>query len=534
MNANTVSVPRPEVHHLPTVFRRLQSGDIRVPAFQRAFRWSEAQILSLLDSVVRGYPVGSMLLWEVRDRVFKTAQPEELPFPIVAEKYPTYFVLDGLQRLSSLYGVFYYDGDPSKPGLYNVVFDLRNQVFKHFDLAETSEADLPLSALFSVKRLLNEQKRLLGLDDAEILIERTVRLQATFQEYLLPTVTIAHQQVTEVVEIFSRINSTGTRLGPVDFMRALTWSDDFDLNSGIREVQGKTEELGFNFADETVLKLIAVVSGRAPTAEEVLTLRTETSQTLHGLVSRAIDIAVRSIGFLKNRCYVHHADFLPYEGQLLGVAMFFNVAHNDTVAETELARWFWSVSLNEQLRGKPDHYLARQLSSIRGLALGEAKELNLRLSVSEQDFFERRFIKGKALSTAFLCMFAAKGARSLVTGELITSSAYLYSAEVDYLMPIFGVDALSGYFEGKLTSARLFANLVLATPEDMKFINQHGWPETLERLKAQFGEEEFNVILESQFFSGDPTSDLRQPNGSVLKLRASALTGFAKLLCTPA
>jgi len=475
-----------------------------------------------------------MLLWEVRDRIFKTAQPEDLPFPNVAEKYPTYFVLDGLQRLSSLYGVFYFDGDPSKPGLYNVVFDLRNQVFKHYDLSETSEADLPLSALFSVKNLLNEQKRLLALDDAETLIERTVRLQSTFQEYLLPTVTIAHQQVTEVVEIFSRINSTGTRLGPVDFMRALTWSDDFDLNSGIREVQARTEEFGFFFADETVLKLIAVVSGRAPTADDVLTLQSETSQNLHGLVSRAIDIAVRSIGFLKNRCYVHNADFLPYEGQLLGVAVFFNSAHKDAVAETELARWFWSVSLNEQLRGKPDHYLARQLSAIRGLAQGETKELNLRLVVSDQDFFERRFIKGKALSTAFLCMFAAKGARSLVTGELIASTTYLHSSEADYLMPLFSTEALSGYFEGKLPSARLFANLVLATPEDMKFIGQHGWIETLKRLKAQFGEDEFNAILDSQFFFVDPSSEMNERGYSVLELRAAALTSFAKQLCAPA
>ena len=70
MNLTNTAVPRPEVHHLPTIFRRLQSGEIRVPAFQRSFRWTEAQILSLLDSVIRGYPIGSMLLWEVRQQVF--------------------------------------------------------------------------------------------------------------------------------------------------------------------------------------------------------------------------------------------------------------------------------------------------------------------------------------------------------------------------------------------------------------------------------------------------------------------------------
>lgn len=536
MSKVITAVPRPEVHHLPTIFRRLQAGEIRVPAFQRSFRWAESQIIELLDSVVRGYPVGSVLLWEVKQPIFKMAQPDDLPFPDLAETYPTAFVLDGLQRLSSLYGVFYFNGNRKEAALFNVVYDLETETFKHFDPAETSETEISLSVLFSVRDLLNEQKRLLSLANAEVLIERVVGLQSTFQEYLLPTVTISQKDVAEVVEIFGRINTTGTPLGAVDFMRALTWSEDFDLNSGIQEVAKLSAQAGFSFSDETILKVLAVVSGRDPVSENILELRGETSASLHAFVKKGSEVLLRSIGFLKNRCFVHSADLLPYEGQLLAIAEFFSCGMEPSVeAEKELTKWFWTVSLNEQLRGKPDHYVARQLKSIKALAKGEVSALHRRLTVSGVDFMERRFISRKALSSAFVCMFAANGARSLVTGELIAPSEYLHTFDPDCLFPICDHRVLSATLERSLPSARIFANLVLVAPGDVSFIETYGWDETLRRLEEQCGRVEFEAVLRSQFFVVDIQGEFKFDGLNAVRTllidRAVSLADFAMRIC---
>ena len=40
-----------------------RSGEIRIPHFQRDFRWQRQDVVRLFDSIVRGYPVGSLLLW---------------------------------------------------------------------------------------------------------------------------------------------------------------------------------------------------------------------------------------------------------------------------------------------------------------------------------------------------------------------------------------------------------------------------------------------------------------------------------------
>ena len=45
------------------LIHKVQTGRVRVPRFQRPLRWRQAQVVDLLDSISRGYPIGSLLLW---------------------------------------------------------------------------------------------------------------------------------------------------------------------------------------------------------------------------------------------------------------------------------------------------------------------------------------------------------------------------------------------------------------------------------------------------------------------------------------
>src|SRR5688500_1517982 len=61
--------PQPSVDRIEELARRILRGDILLPKFQREFVWERSQVLSLLDSVARGYPVGSILLWQSRQEL---------------------------------------------------------------------------------------------------------------------------------------------------------------------------------------------------------------------------------------------------------------------------------------------------------------------------------------------------------------------------------------------------------------------------------------------------------------------------------
>lgn len=53
---------RPSIDRIDDLARRILSGDILLPKFQRQFVWGKTQILRLLDSIAKGYPIGSILL----------------------------------------------------------------------------------------------------------------------------------------------------------------------------------------------------------------------------------------------------------------------------------------------------------------------------------------------------------------------------------------------------------------------------------------------------------------------------------------
>jgi Protein of unknown function DUF262 len=221
-----ISSPQPSVLHLVTLFRQITSGEIRIPAFQREFVWKEKQMIELLESVAEGFPIGSVLLWAVDKKMLKIAPNDATSFPNVDERYPTSYVLDGMQRLSTLYGVFHF-GISTFDSRFDVHYDLETGLFAHRDDAEQPPATaVPLSALFTPRQLLEHQARLSSLPGDDALIEKLLQLQAAFQEYMIPVVTIRSADVHRIVGIFEKINSTGTRL--VDRIRRF---DPFDCRA---------------------------------------------------------------------------------------------------------------------------------------------------------------------------------------------------------------------------------------------------------------------------------------------------------------
>jgi uncharacterized protein with ParB-like and HNH nuclease domain len=89
-----------------------QTGRIAVPEIQRDIVWSSDQVKELLDSILKEYPCGSLILWEprLRDRklVREIIRPERLAF--YNDALPRYFVIDGQQRLTALASVMIESG----------------------------------------------------------------------------------------------------------------------------------------------------------------------------------------------------------------------------------------------------------------------------------------------------------------------------------------------------------------------------------------------------------------------------------------
>jgi hypothetical protein len=462
----TISSPQPSVLHLVTLFRQITGGEIRIPAFQRGFVWEEKQMIELLESVAEGFPIGSILLWSVDSQMLKIAPGGTTSFPIVEERYPTAYVLDGMQRLSTLYGVFHY-GVSTTDSRFDVLYDLQVLQFFHRTTGEANpDTSVPLSALFTPRQLLEHQARLGAQLDGDALIDQLLTLQASFQEYMVPVVTIKSTDVRRIVEIFEKINSTGTRLDPVDFMRAITWAEEFDLNQYIEMAEADLSEFGVEISPETLIKCVGLTLDVPPTTDGLLQLRERSPTAL----MRAFDDTVQSMRavseFLRQQFSIWSSDFVPYEGQLLLLFRAIGMERAEKDEIDRIVRWFWATGFNEGLRGKPDHYVVRAVQNWRGLVRGEIRGLEPRLKLTEIELRERRLVAGGALSTTFTTMHAVSGTRSLATGAVIQPATYMARSDVSYFEPVFARrELLSGGMPHAI-SARMFGNVVLVDPLD--------------------------------------------------------------------
>ena len=206
-------------------------GEIGLPDIQRPFVWSNAKVRDLFDSMYRGYPIGYFLFWENglpgEHRVIGTDRKQ---------KAPRLLIVDGQQRLTSLYAVL--KGVPVVRKDYRkeritIAFHPKEQKFEVSNSAirKNPEWIADISELWSreisrnrfVKQYLERlrQAREVSDDEEDEIIEAIDRLY-DLQNYPLTVLEIsARVSEEQVAEIFVRINSQGKALNQADFILTL-------------------------------------------------------------------------------------------------------------------------------------------------------------------------------------------------------------------------------------------------------------------------------------------------------------------------
>ena len=522
-----ISAPTPSVVHLVTLFRQISNGEIKIPAFQRDYVWSEKQVIGLLDSVYESFPIGSLLFWRVEQKALEVAPRQLTAFPATDEVYPLSYVLDGMQRLTTLYGVFHFEPEITNR-LLNVGFELRQKKFKSLDQrSKATDILVPLASLFSPKKLLEFQALLAKEEDGDELLDTVLSLQAAFQDYMIPTVTIQSSDIERVVGIFERVNSTGTRLNSVDFMRAITWTSSFDLSNKISEVTAELSEFDWTLREDTIIKCVAIVLGMDVSSESLLELRNVNEDALHDAFARVVPTLKRTSEFLNSAFKINSPDVVSYEGQLL---VSFLLCHLGIVEKvrTDFIRWFWACGLNEQLRGKPDDFVVNLLSDWATAENSRVYEGRIQPSFTARDFLTRRLLARAALTNTFKMLFAEKSAKDLLAGDEIPSHEYLSSSSTEHLLPILSraeLGNLGGLVGDKVASAKLFCNTVLIQSNlDARAISPR---DEIIRLLTE-GKLD---VLESQFISKEAAEALQGGDlPRFLTARAAEMSAFSEAL----
>ncbi len=343
------------------------AGRVRVPSFQGKFRWQWRDVQRLFDSIVKGYPIGSLLLWE------RPARKERIragALEIEAPQTTALFVVDGQQRVTSLANALTEGGagDPT----FGIAYDVEAESFTPLQRGDGGTL-VPLYVIFDLQRLLQWFSERPGQTR---FLERATRIAKAIRQYNIPAYVVKHEDEDVVRDIFDRMNTHGKRLSRAETFSALRGAEpgsgggDVHLSDIAEAVDAST---GFGQLDEdTTLRALLTRRG-ADTIRDVrdVALDVGGARDVRGVTREeayqgraALERAVR---FLQTEAGVPHLGLLPYRYLVVVLARFFaHYPNPSSRIQTLLRRFFWRAALAgpDVLRGSSAGAMAALVSAI--------------------------------------------------------------------------------------------------------------------------------------------------------------------------
>jgi len=431
----------PTSRKIDRLINRIEEGDIKIPAFQRGFVWNQDQVLELLDSIYRDYPIGSILLWNTNDRLKSTRNIGGFLIPDREPEYPVNYVLDGQQRLATIYAVFCkgrrrdpqnarYDIDPD---IFEIYFDLDDDRFVADWDSVNGHANLKMTSLLDVHKFFEDVNRL-----DEKYKQKARDLQSKFQNYEIPIITTTKRKKEEVGIIFERINNTGTRLTTLDLMVAWTWGEDFHLREELDSIKETLDLKGFGETpDKIVLQYLSGIVEKTTKTRDILELRPETVRNHMDKLNSSLE---KSIDFLSTELNVISRDFLPHSHQIVPLAFFFSKVHTPNQEQSRtLIQWFWKTAFSKRYSGSTDMKMNDDIAFFEKVVNGDYSDIEkYSYSVDKSSLINQRFSKCSPYTRAFLLLLAQKNPLNLVNGnrvDLGTALSEYNSKEYHHIFP---------------------------------------------------------------------------------------------------
>ena len=308
------------------VINQIANGAIRIPSFQRGFVWEPEDVAFFMDSLYKQYPVGAVLLWRTREKLHTERQLGRFILPDPIKDYPIDYVLDGQQRLTSIFSVFQMELQPEEDAGWMDIYYIigSNRMSQQSAFIALSDADVDLNKHFPMRVLFNTiayRKATENLPD-NVVIEID-ELLSVFQETVIPVQLMETDDKGNVAIVFERINRAGVPLDSFQLLTAWSWSTDFDLQDKLDELSAELSEYGFEGLAENQDLLMKCFTGyilgkTSPSAIMDLNgdrIRQNFEKIENGIKS--------SIDFLKKELHIHSLNYLPYPAMLVSLVKFF-------------------------------------------------------------------------------------------------------------------------------------------------------------------------------------------------------------------
>jgi hypothetical protein len=505
---------------LKDLLRQIHKGEAVLPDFQRDFVWDPYMTMELIISIAENYPAGSLLRIRNTQNLFAYREFASAP-PLDGQK-PTYLVLDGQQRLTSLYQAFYGVGENkyflnlkammNGEDFEDCIFHLRasHKKTKNYEQTEVQikELVMPLQILKSgggeyhkwvrnISRTLEDEKERIGLEDRLYSVDHWVQ---AIDDYKFPVVTLSDSTGAEAVcTIFETLNRTGVKLSPFELLTARFWHQKLNLREKWANALDAYPIIGdFGIDPYYILQIISMISKEKPSVK-----RSEVMNLGKDVVEKHWDSAIEglqnTLSFLQNQCGVIIPNLLPYNTIVIPLAgMFSKVAElkgpKVGAAKDKIEQWYWCAVFGQKYESAPNSQSAVDYVGVTRWMFGDETPETIETFSFDPASLISTTPRQRAVYRGVLSLIMKNHARDFYSNNVLTPELIRqYEVDDHHIFP-------NGYLERKGVEARFRDCVLNHTFIDRKTnirIRDRAPSKYMQEILSERGEEKFNGLLSS-------------------------------------
>lgn len=430
--------PKPDSKKYSDLINEIQKGIIKIPKFQRDFVWSIDKTAKLLDSILKGYPIGTFILWQTNERINDIKNVGNLEIPDTPDGTKVQYVLDGQQRITSLFAaylgaVIQKVGEKKKTDYGAIFVNLDIDINDNDEQVITEE---PIGGKYiSLYDVLNfsysKAKELSGRFSEEDL-EKINDYSTAFKTYEFSTVVLRKEDIDSAIEVFTRINTGGQTLTLFEIMSAKTYDEalQFDMQVKWEDFIKELKEIKYEGVSSTVvLSLLALLLSRTKECKRKTILALDKNSIIDcwdGVISALKD----SVEYFRTTYRIPVSQLLPYDSLLVPFAYFFYQNKDKPKAEQRkyLEEFFWRTSLSFRYSSSSESKLAQDIKRIDTILSNQRPDYSdIKVDLdSPQALIDTNFSAGNSYCKAVLCLLAYQEPKDFQdNGKVILDNSWL-------------------------------------------------------------------------------------------------------------
>ncbi|MEK6692467.1 MAG: DUF262 domain-containing protein [Nitrospirota bacterium] len=454
-----MNLPEPQTLPYSTLMSEIEKGIVKIPQFQRDFIWSKRKACKLMDSIVKGYPIGTFIFWKTKERLRSIRNIGGIELPEPPEGDFIQYVLDGQQRLTSLFTILKglkivrnTEGSANKKGgisnaaLQKKIEKLPPETLKklieilkatkeddfsemYVDLSAKEDDEIIIIDIENVDKnniiklndlLFGSLKKLANYPSE--LHEKIDAYRQRIQSYPFPAIIIKEASLDVATEIFTRINVGGVPLTVFEIMVAKTYDAEknFDLAEKYNELVNRLSEVDYEtISPATVLQTVSVLMTKECSKKRILNLNKHKFIAIWNDTADAIE---RAIDYFRGFYRIPVSQLLPYNALIVPFAYFF-YHHNDKPTgdkQKYLQDFFWRCTLSVRYSSAVESKLAQDIKRIDTILKDELPKYDYAID-SSPEFIKNNgwFSAGRSYIKAILCIYAHHQPKSFIDNSIV-------------------------------------------------------------------------------------------------------------------